>query len=81
MKPPLRIASKGEATSVEMSEAIEAMMRECIAAQPAAVLVAWETGTKDEFSVSIRSVPDSHAFRRGISDLISIILYPEDGKD
>jgi len=77
----LRIATTEEAGSVEMPEAIEAMIKECIAAQPVAVLIAWETSDKEEFGVSIRSVPDSHSLRRGMADLISQIMYPEDHEE
>ncbi len=76
-RPPLRIATADGPSSQDMAEAIEAMMRECIAAQPVAVMVIWEISTATSADVHCRSVPDSQMLRRGMVDAVFDHLHPE----
>ncbi len=76
-KPSLRIATADGTTSVDMAEAIEAIMRECIAAQPITVMLMWEVADSRSADVHCRSVPDSLMLRRGMIYAIYDHLYPE----
>lgn len=73
-KPALRQIAPGMLTSVEMPEAIEAMCRECIAAQPVAVMLVWEVAGGQ---VTCKAVPDSAVFRRGMVDELFDQHHPE----
>ena len=79
MKPPLRVAAAEPLSSIEMAEAIEALGKECAAAQPVAVLIVWEISSKREGETTIvcRSVPDSAVLRRGMVDVLFDQHHPE----
>lgn len=83
-KPALRPVDPSTLTSVEMAEAIEALMRECIAAQPVAVMVAWElpsSKNRPGVTVSYRSVPESAVLRLGMVDFLYDLHHPENASD
>jgi hypothetical protein len=74
---PLRIATSDPLVSIEMAEAIEARMRECIAACPTAVLIAWEIPGKTDTEVVCLTIPNSLVLRRGMIDLLFDQQHPE----
>lgn len=76
-RPDLRVTHPGEAVSVEMAEAIERVMRECIAARPTTVFIAWECSDAGNKVIECRSVPDSIPLRRGMIIGLYEDLYPQ----
>lgn len=76
-KPNLRVAMPGDVQHVEMADAIMALAQQCIAAQPAAVFIAWEANSRPgHFDVKQVSVPDSEVFRRGMVAFIHAMNQP-----
>ena len=79
-RPTLRIATSSDPpTSIDMSEAIDGLANECKAAQPAVVLMAWESADGESHcTITIRSIPDANSLRRGLVDLVFKILFPKE---
>ena len=72
-KPPLRVVTPDAAPAMDMAAAIEALMRKVIAAQPVAVMVAWE----DKDGAHLASLPASAALIRGMVDWAFDQIHPE----
>ena len=74
----LRVVKAGDettpATEMSMAEAIEAIMRECIAAEPVCVMLAWEHGKE----MSVRALPDSTMVRKGFAETIYDFMFEPD---
>jgi hypothetical protein len=64
----------GSTSLVELPEALDALVRECLAARPTVVLLTWEAAGGE---VTVRSLPDAVTVRRGLIDAVFEHVHPE----
>jgi hypothetical protein len=74
MARTLRLATAADPPGeISMAEAIDGLARECAAAAPACVLIAWETA---DGKIEIRTLPQARAVRAGMTECIYEVVFP-----
>lgn len=76
----LRVIAPGDGgtqAETSMSEAIELLMKECIAASPSVAFLAWEAGGK----LIVRALPDSVMVQKGFVLTLYELVFESDGTE
>ena len=81
MTSRLRVIKPGEGDGppleISMAEAIEAVAKECAAANPVSVLISWEAGGK----IISKSIPNSRILEKGFILTLHELVFPPDEED